>query len=133
MLKTNLPVLIIDDNVLFPLCEIKIESDDTKVKKITTFSENYFNSHLLVVCTSNTNHVKQELPNIGIIAAIKMKLDMPNGKTKITLNGIRRVHVCDYHLDNGVYDANIVSIMPPSISSVEALAVGRSLKKLFID
>ena len=133
MLKTNLPVLVISDTVLFPLCEIKIESDDNKVKKIATFSENYFNNHLLVVFSNNANPKIEDLPNMGVIALIKMKLDMPNGKTKLTLKGLSRGSICDYHLDNGVFDANIVNLNLPNISSVEALASGRTLKKVFIE
>ena len=133
MLKTNLPVLVINDIVLFPSCEIKIEIEDNNIKKMLNLSASYFNNHLLVVFSNNNEASVDNLPNIGIIASIKMKLDMPNGKTKLTIKGISRCSVCNYHLDNGIYDANIVNIHIPVISSIEALASGRTLKKVFIE
>jgi len=129
MLKTNLPVLIINDNIIFPSCDVKLEIDDTNLRKVLTLAENYFNGYLLVI---NSNK-KEELSKIGVIASIKLKLDMPNGKVKITLHGVKRCEVTGYHFDNGIYDANISAIKEIEISSVEALAHGRSLKKLFIE
>ena len=49
MLKTNLPVFVLDEIVLFPFCEVKLEIEDSIVKKILTLAESYFNGHLLVV------------------------------------------------------------------------------------
>lgn len=130
MLKTNLPVLIINDAVLLPYNEIKIETDDINSKKIATLSESYFNSHLLVV---NSNNQGNNLPKIGVLAQIKMKLEMPNGKLKLTIKGLNRVKVIDYHLENGIHDANVVKIDCVEISPIESLADARTLKKLFIE
>ena len=133
MLKTNLPVFIINDNVLFPSCEIKLEIDDSILKKVSTLAESYFNGHLFVVFNENMNPKLDDLAKIGVIAQIKLKLDMPNGNTKITLKGLRRGKVEKYHLADGMYDANITNIEVPVISPVESLANTRTLKKLFVE
>ncbi len=130
MLKTNLPVLILDDMILFPSCEIKLEIEDSITKKILTLAESYFNGHLLVVYSDKKN--TSDLPKIGVIAQIKLKLDMPNGVVKLTLKGISRGKVEKYHFDDGMYDANVTNVeetLPP----VESLANSRTLKKLFIE
>ena len=133
MLKTNLPVLIVNDTVLLPYNEIKIETEDNVIRKITTLSESYFNSHVLVVISEKKDINVNSLPKIGVIAQIKMKLDMPNGKLRVTLKGISRTNILNYHFDKEIYDANVVGIDLPNISPIESLADARTLKKLFIE
>ena len=132
MLKTNLPVLILNDVVLFPSCEIKLEIEDSVTKKILALAESYFNGHLLVVYSEKTNPAIDELPKIGVIAQIKLKLDMPNGMVKLTLKGISRGSVDKYHFDDGMYDANVMNV-ESNIPPVESLANSRTLKKLFTE
>ena len=130
MLKTNLPVLILN-SIIFPQEEMKIEIDDSIIKKTISLAENYFNGHLLVI-VSEKNDINS-LPKIGVVSSIKLKLDMPNGKTKITFRGLSRVEVVDYHFESNMYDANIKGISLPEISSIESLGKGRTLKKTFIE
>jgi ATP-dependent Lon protease len=132
MLKTNLPVLILDDNVLLPSCEVKLEIEDSITKKILTLAESYFNGHLFVVFVDKKNPTEEELPKIGVIAQIKLKLDMPNGMVKLTLKGISRGKVDKYHFEDGIFDANVLNI-ESNIPAVESLANSRTLKKLFIE
>ena len=130
MLKTNLPVLILDDIVLFPSCEIKLEIEDSVTKKILALAESYFNGHLLIIYSEKKNPSIEELPRVGVIAQIKLKLDMPNGMVKLTLKGISRGKVDKYHFDDGMYDANVMNV-ECNIPPVESLANSRTLKKLF--
>ena len=132
MLKTNLPVLILNDTILFPSCEIKLEIEDSVTKKILTLAESYFNGHLLVIYDDKKNPLVDELPKIGVIAQIKLKLDMPNGMVKLTLKGISRGKVDKYHFDDGMYDANVLNI-ESNIPPVESLANSRTVKKLFVE
>ena len=76
MLKTNLPVLILNDTILFPSCEVKLEIDDSITKKILTLAESYFNGHLLVIYSERNNPTADDLSKIGVIAQIKLKLDI---------------------------------------------------------
>ena len=132
MLKTNLPVLILNDTILFPSCEIKIEIENSTLKKVATLAESYFNGYLFVIYSDKSVVDKNSLPQIGIIAQIKLKLDMPNGSVKLNLKGISRASVLEYHLDDGMYDAN-VSNVEVNIPPVESLANSRTLKKLFVE
>ena len=133
MLKTNLPVLILDNSILFPSCEIKLELEDSKSKKITALSENYFNGHLLVIYNDKNDIRKEDLPKVGIIAQIKLKLEMPDGNLKLTLKGISRSSVLEYHFEDGIYDANVVEVLEKKIPPIESLANSRTLKKLFTE
>ena len=133
MLKTNLPVLIISDTILFPSCEIKLEIEDSNEKKIATLSESYFNGHLLVIYSDKKNPSEDDLSKIGIIAQIKLKLDMPNGNLKLSLKGISRGKVSQYHFDGEIYDANVTNTSDNKIPPIESLANSRTLKNLFTE
>ena len=133
MLKTNLPVFIVNNVVLFPENELKLEIDDSNVRKTLALAESYFNGYLFVITKENNNVNEKELPSIGVIALIKLKLDMPNGKVKLTIKGISRAKSLNYHFDDGIRDANIESVGISEITPIEALASGRTLKKLFIE
>lgn len=132
MLKTKLPVLIVKDIVLFPYNEIKIELNNINDKKAVSLAENYFNSYIFIIC-SNDDYVKTHLPNIGIVAQIKFKIDMPNGEVKVSLKGISRGQASNYHFDNEMYDADITNVMYDEIIPSEELANVRVLKELFVD
>lgn len=131
MLKTNLPVLFIPKNILFPLSELKLELENIDDKKIISLAESYFNNYLFVVNCKNEIDNKL-LPKIGIVAQIKFKIDMPNGKLKVSLKGITRGKSHGYNLDDGIYDANVSSINKFSITPTEELANVRVIKDLFI-
>ena len=132
MLKTNLPVLILNDKVLFPCCEVKLEIEESNLKKILTLAESYFNGYLLVIYYNKKEYDKNNFPKTGVIAQIKLKLDMPNGNVKLNLKGISRANVLEYNFDDGMYDANVVNIVS-DVSPVESLANSRTIKKLFVE
>ena len=131
MLKTNLPVLIVNNIVLFPYTEYKFEFDSINNKKIISLAENYFDGHLLIVIANDLKYDKETLPKIGIVAQIKFKLDMPNGLTRVSLKGINRVNIHQYNIDNGLYDATVSAITNKNLSPVSELASARTLKSLF--
>lgn len=131
MLKTNLPVLIVRNIVLFPYTECKFEFDKNSDKKIISLAENYFDGHLLVIVAENENYTKENLGKIGIVAQVKFKLDMPNGLTRVSLKGINRVNVHRYNVDDGLYDAFVSAVVNKSVSPVSELASARTLKTLF--
>ena len=132
MKNTNLPVLLIRNMVLFPSCEVRLELDTLEDKKILSLSEGCHNNNILIVNPSDpleTDPDISELPNIGILSNIKMKMDMPNGKTRIILTGISRVKIDNYHFDD-VFNADISEIKCEKIESKEELAYIRTIKKM---
>lgn len=84
-MKSNLPVLLLKNMVLFPYNEIRIEFDKEEDKKLLSLSESCYESSILIVNPKDsleTDPEIEELPNFGIVGKVKMKLDMPNGKTR---------------------------------------------------
>ena len=106
MKKEKLGVLLIQDMVLFPNSEIRIESDNTNDKQIISFAEKSKDKLILVVnpLLEDDSDITT-LPNIGVLAEIKLKMDVPNGKTRIVLKGITRVEVENYVEEDKIYKA----------------------------
>ena len=132
MVKTNLPVLLIRNMVLFPHSEIRLEFDGDNDKKLLSLAESYYNSTILVVNPKDNLEIDpdiSELPKIGIEATIKMKIEMPNGKTRIILSGNRRVRVHTYNKEDNIYEAMISSVIKDELDLKEELAYARSLMK----
>ena len=131
-MKSNLPVLLLKNMVLFPYNEIRIELDTTEDKKIISLVESCYDNRLLIVNPKDSLEVKpeiDELPNFGIVGKIKMKLDMPNGKTRIIILGESRVRIYAYSKDDNIYEA-LYSIMPSDdLSPKEEMAYVRALNK----
>lgn len=112
MKKEKLGVLLIQDMVLFPNSEIRIESDNVNDKQIISFAEKSKNKSILVVnpLIEEENDITT-LPNIGVLAEIKLKMDVPNGKTRIVLKGKTRVEVESYLEEDKIYKAVVKEIL----------------------
>lgn len=105
----NLPVLLLKKLVLLPYQEVRLELNNELSKKIVDYSANNFNNKLLVICPNNTlesNPTAADLPNIGVIAKMKTKVELPNGNYRVVITGINRVIVREYK--NSLEDLNIL-------------------------
>lgn len=98
-----LPVIVLRGVVLLPYSEIRIEISNRKDKKILKVAEKEYNNELLIVSTLNPLDSEinlKDLPNIGVIAKIKMKMELNKGATRIMVEGIDRVNICQYNDDS---------------------------------
>lgn len=130
MTKLTLPVLVLSDTVLLPSNEIRADFDSEIEKKLFSLSEGYYSSSLLIVHSDlNDNKIDiNNLPQVGIVGLIKLRLDMPNGKTKIVIMGEKRVKILNYKQSDQVLEAEIDDI-EDAINSDDNLAYGRILYK----
>ncbi len=132
MIKTNLPVLLLRNMVLFPNSEIRIEIDNERDKKIISLVEDYYDNEILVVNPKDLLEEDPditELPKVGVVGSVKMKIDMPNNKTRVVISGEKRVTVHTYTKDNNIIDAVVSSVEPENLDMREELAYVRSLVK----
>jgi endopeptidase La len=104
--KEKLRVLIINDMVIFPNNEVRIEYDKNFDKQMSeTFD--YDDELILIVNPIDESNVDiMSLPNYGVLGRIKLKLNVPNGKTRVVLEGLKRVEITNYVFDNKNYEAN---------------------------
>ena len=99
-MNNNLPVLLLDDTVLLPTGELRMDFDTDGEKKLFSISEGYYGSNLLIIHHKFENNKPlnvADLPKIGVVGMIKLHIDLPNGKTKIVIQGIKRVKVLSYN------------------------------------
>lgn len=128
----KLPVLLLHNMALFPLSEIRIEFDSLEEKQLISISEGYFNSQVLVV---NPSLPLEEvspatLPDIAVIGQVRMRIDMPNGKTRVSIYGERRVHITSYVEDSHILNAEIEDLEIVVTDPKEELAYTRKMMNL---
>ena len=97
-MKFNLPVIVLKGTIILPEAEIKLEFEDEVSKSIIEESELFHDNNLLIVTQNgiDENIIINELPKIGTIAHITRKLELPNGKVRIVLKGVKRAQVLEY-------------------------------------
>ena len=106
MQENNLPVLVLKNTVLLPLNEVRMDFDTPLEKQIFSLSEGYYDSNILVINTDTNEEIIQasNLPNIGVVGKVKLHIDLPNGKTKVVVSGIKRVEIIDFVKGEQVLD-----------------------------
>ncbi|MDD3241867.1 MAG: endopeptidase La [Bacilli bacterium] len=131
MKNKNLPVLLLRNVVLFPSNELRLELDTLEDRKVLSLAEGCFKNNIVIVHPSDpleTNPDFTELPKIGVLSEIKMKMDMPNGKTRIILVGLERIKIDEYKIEDNIFSADIDKVEIPTIEAKEELAYIRTIK-----
>ena len=114
----KLAVLVLNDVVVFPNNEVRIEYDDAFDKASIDYADSTEEKYLVIVHPIDTNYINDvtSLPNYGVLGQIKLKLNVPNGKTRIVIEGIKRVAVFNYFYDDNFYKADVNDIPILSIA-----------------
>lgn len=93
MKKYNLPAILLRGLVLLPHNTMKLEFDENNVgNSVIDMSELFHDNHILVV----SDYTKDQIPNIGVVCKIVNKIKLPNGNTRMDIEGLRRVEVVEY-------------------------------------
>lgn len=129
MQENNLPVLVLKNTVLLPLNEVRMDFDTQLEKQIFSLSEGYYDSNILVINTDTNEEIIQasNLPNIGVVGKVKLHIDLPNGKTKVVVSGIKRVEIIDFVKGEQVLEAKVAEILSNPIPEKEYEAYLRAL------
>ena len=106
MEKEKLRVLIINDMVIFPNNEVRIEYDKNFDKQMSETFDCDDELILIVNPIDESNVDIMSLPNYGVLGRIKLKLNVPNGKTRVVLEGLKRVEITNYVFEDKNYEAN---------------------------
>ncbi len=131
-MKSNLPAILLKNMVLYPYNEIRLEFDKEKEKNLILLVEKNYDNKILIINPKDTLETEPEiedLPRYGLVGKIKMRIDMPNGKTRIILAGETRVKIHAYSKEEDIYEA-LYSVVPSEeLSSKEETAYVRALNK----
>ena len=130
MIKTKLPVLFIKNHEIFPYSDIKIEFSDSNYKRIITLGESVYDGCCFIIHQkSDDNFENLNTINLGVIARIKLKIEMPNGNMRVTLRGLKRAIIHNIHEEDSLYEVEVSVINQEEIDPIEEIAMSRSLYK----
>ncbi len=131
--KCQLPVIVLNDLMLLPYNELRLELDSKIGNQIGKALDLIDETRVLVVTKVNpleeTTPLK-DMPRVGTISEITSKLELPNGKVRIVLRGIDRAMATEYnHTFAKVIEATVETIEEPMVEVELNIAITRKLKK----
>ena len=95
----HIPVFILNELVILPRQEIKIDLSNEMSKKIIKTASKNNDNKVLVIAPKNPLESEpsfEDLPSIGVIAKIKSKIELSSGNLRIVLKGLNRVKIEKY-------------------------------------
>ena len=103
----KLLVLIINDMVIFPNNEVRIEYDNIYDKQMIDIVNKIGDSLMLIVNPIEEKAVNvTSFPKYGVLGRLKLKMNVPNGKTRLVIEGIDRVELYDFTEEGNYFKAN---------------------------
>ena len=106
-MKEKLLVLIINDMVIFPNNEVRIEYDNTYDKAMIDIVEKIDDGLMLIVNPIDGDGVNlTSFPKYGTLGRLKLKMNVPNGKTRIVIEGLDRVEISGIEEDGNFFKAS---------------------------
>ena len=107
MMDEKLVVLIVNDIVIFPNSEVRIEFDNNYDKQMVEIVDKIEDNLML-----NVNPIEESnldittCPKYGVLGRLKLKMNVPNGKTRIVIEGLGRVEISSYEEEGKFFKAN---------------------------
>lgn len=113
--SNKLLVLIINDMVIFPNNEVRLEYDNTYDRQMVEIVDKITGDYMLLVnpIDDDADIDITSLPKYGVLGRLKLKINVPNGKTRIVIEGLRRVELSNYISEDKHYRANCKEIEIP--------------------
>lgn len=107
MMNEKLVVLIVNDIVIFPNSEVRIEFDNNYDKKMVEIVDKIEDNLMLIVNPIEESNLDiTTCPKYGVLGRIKLKMNVPNGKTRIVIEGLGRVEISSYEEEGKFFKAN---------------------------
>lgn len=135
MIKTELPVIILRGIILLPNNDIRLEFDNDISKNIIDVAELFHDSKVLIISKEDPLEESvdlKELPKIGVVARISHKMELPNGKTRLVISGLKRANVVEL-LNNDknedILEAIVEEIVPDEIEPYHEQALIKKLQR----
>ena len=103
----KLLVLIINDMVIFPNNEVRVEYDNIYDKQMIDIVDKIDDNLMLIVNPIDEDNIDiTSFPKYGVLGRLKLKMNVPNGKTRIVIEGIERVEISAYEEDEQFFRAS---------------------------
>lgn len=132
MENTVLPVILLKKIILLPYNELRLEFDNETSKNIIGLSSREYDNNVIVVTQLDYLEEKpmlDDLSKVGVIASVKSKIELPNGKTRVVLEGISRAYINEYINEEQIIKANATCLLDDELEEEVNHVVSRKLKK----
>jgi ATP-dependent Lon protease len=96
MRKENLPVILLNNIVLLPNNDIRLEFENDLSKNIIELAEVFSNNKVLIVSHIESVPIVETLPLMGVTGLISHKTVLPDGKIRLVITGLNRALVYEY-------------------------------------
>lgn len=107
MMDEKLVVLIVNDMVIFPNSEVRIEFDNNYDKQMVELVDKIEDNLMLIVNPIEEDNLDiTTCPKYGTLGRLKLKMNVPNGKTRIIIEGLDRVEISSYEEEGKFFKAN---------------------------
>ncbi len=128
----HIPVFILNELVILPGQEIKIDLSNEMSKKIIKSASKNNDNRVLVIAPKNpleSDPSFEDLPSIGVIARIKSKIELSSGNLRIVLKGLNRVKIEKYfqNYSTGIIKCSYSEVELPKFDAKRKTAVQRKL------
>ena len=119
-MNEKLLVLIINDMVIFPNTEVRIEYDNSYDKQMIEIVNHIEDNLMLIVNPIDNEDISvTSFPKYGVLGRIKLKMNVPNGKTRIVIEGIERVEISSFQDDGNFFKANYCEVDVPEVKDAK--------------
>ena len=103
----KLLVLIINDMVIFPNNEVRIEYDNNYDKQMVEIVDRIEDNLMIIVNPIDNGNINvTSFPRYGVLGRLKLKMNVPNGKTRIVIEGLDRVEISSLEEEGNYFRAD---------------------------
>ena len=90
----KLLVLVVNDMVIFPNNEVRIEYDNNYDKQMVDIVNQIDDNLMIIVNPIDDGEINvTSFPKYGVLGRLKLKMNVPNGKTRIVIEGLDRIEI----------------------------------------
>ena len=110
-MNNKLLVLIINDMVIFPNNEVRVEFDNNYDKQMVEIVNKVGDDLMLIVNPIEDSFINvTSFPKYGVLGRLKLKMSVPNGKTRIVIEGLERVELSSFVEEDNYFKADYAPV-----------------------
>ena len=110
-MNNKLLVLIINDMVIFPNNEVRVEFDNNYDKQMVEIVNKVGDDLMLIVNPIEDSFINvTSFPKYGVLGRLKLKMSVPNGKTRIVIEGLERVELSSFVEEDNYFKADYTPV-----------------------
>ena len=107
-------VLVINDMVIFPNNEVRIEYDKNYDTQMDEIVNRIGDNQMIIVNPIDEGEISvTSFPKYGVLGRLKLKMNVPNGKTRIVIEGLERVEIKGLKEANHYFEADYEKVEIP--------------------